>query len=158
MTPKEVFGTSIWDDTLYKAWSQIVQLLVPNIGIIKENLKLFATICECDEVVLFEKQTFLIISYYEAKPKKDIVKYERLSTIIKQFKLSTNKMGTNIKSMLVKNTKFTALIDEYTDNTYIMVVISDPKIQPPAIELSIEGAKRHFEKHYNQKSIETHSN
>ncbi len=38
-------------------------------------------------------------------------------------------MGTNIKSMLVRNSKFTAIIDEFTENTYIMVVVSDPKIR-----------------------------
>ena len=28
---KEVFSTSIWDESLYKAWSQVVQNLIPNI-------------------------------------------------------------------------------------------------------------------------------
>lgn len=27
---KKFFATSIWDETLYQAWSQIVQLLIPN--------------------------------------------------------------------------------------------------------------------------------
>jgi len=150
MTPKEVFATSIWDDTLYKAWSQIVQLLIPNMQRIKDTLKQFSSVCDCDEVVLFEKQTFLIIAYHESKQNKDIVKYERLSTIVKQFKLSCGKMGTTIRSMLVRNSKFTAFIDEFTENTYIMVVIFDPKIQPTAIELSIDGAKRYFEKRYEE--------
>jgi len=150
MTPKEVFATSIWDDTLYKAWSQIVQLLIPNMSIIKDTLKQFANVCDCDEVVLFEKQTFLIIAYHESKPNKDIVKYERLSTIVKQFKLSCGKMGTNIRSMLVRNSKFTLFIDEFTENTYMMVVLFDPKIQPTAIELSIDGAKRYFEKRHEE--------
>jgi Ras-related GTP-binding protein A/B len=57
-------------------------------SVIKDTLKVFAGICDCDEVVLFEKQTFLIIAYHENRPNKDIVKYERLSTIVKQFKLS----------------------------------------------------------------------
>lgn len=149
MNTKEVFATSIWDDTLYKAWSQIVQLLIPNMSVIKDTLKVFAGICDCDEVVLFEKQTFLIIAYHENRPNKDIVKYERLSTIVKQFKLSCNKMGTSIKSMLVRNSKFTAMIDEFNDNCYIMVVVSDNKIQPNAIELSILGAKRYFENNYD---------
>jgi len=55
MTIKEIFGTSIWDDTLYKAWSSIVQMLLPNMTWIKENLKQFCTMCDCDEIVLFEK-------------------------------------------------------------------------------------------------------
>ena len=54
MIIKEVFATSIWDESLYKAWSSIV-----------------------------EKSTFLIIAYYENKQDKNILKYERLSNIIK---------------------------------------------------------------------------
>ena len=72
-------------------------------------------------------------------------------------------MGTNIKSMLVRNSKFTAIIDEFTENTYIMVVVSDPKIrtktqfylwslEPTAIELSVDGARRYVEKKYEQQN------
>jgi len=61
-----------------------------------------------------------------------------------------SKMGTNIRSMLVRNSKFTSFIDEFTENTYMMVVIFDPHIQPTAIELSIDGAKRYFEKKYEE--------
>lgn len=50
MTIKECFGTSIWDDTLYKAWSQIVQLMIPNMAFIKDTLKQFSTVSDCDEV------------------------------------------------------------------------------------------------------------
>jgi len=37
---------------------------------------------------LFEKSTFLIIAYHENREDRNILKYERLSNIIKQFKLS----------------------------------------------------------------------
>lgn len=79
---KDIFATSIWDETLYKAWSMIVQHFIPNMLFIKESLKQLCTICDCDEIVLFDKQTFLIISYHESKPQKDILKYERVSNII----------------------------------------------------------------------------
>lgn len=52
-TVRQFFGTSIWDETLYQAWSQIVQLLIPNMNFIKETLKNFCEISGCDEVVLF---------------------------------------------------------------------------------------------------------
>lgn len=129
MNVKEVFGTSIWDESLYKAWSQIVQLLIPNLPEFKESLRQLSQICDCDEIVIFEKSTFLVIAYHENKPQKDILKYERLSNIIKQFKLSCRKLGTEIKSLSVRNSRFTAMIKEFTQNTYIMMVVSDPKIR-----------------------------
>jgi len=56
------FATSIWDETLYKAWSQIVYSLIPNVELLETQLKDFSNICAADEVVLFERATFLVIS------------------------------------------------------------------------------------------------
>ncbi|KAI8737948.1 ras-related GTP-binding protein A, partial [Biomphalaria glabrata] len=53
------FATSIWDETLYKAWSSIVYKLIPNVQQLEENLSNFAAILDADEVLLFEKATFL---------------------------------------------------------------------------------------------------
>ena len=33
--------------------------------------------------------------------------------------------------MVVKNEKFTAIIDEFTQSTYIMVIVADPKNLKP---------------------------
>lgn len=57
------FATSIWDETLYKAWSTIVYSLIPNVDQLESQLKQFCDICGADEVVLFEKATFLEISH-----------------------------------------------------------------------------------------------
>lgn len=59
-------GTSIWDETLYKAWSEIVTNLIPNIGLLETHLNNFCRICDADEVVLFERATFLVISHAQA--------------------------------------------------------------------------------------------
>lgn len=57
------FGTSIWDETLYKAWCCIVTNLIPNLGVLENHLDHFCTLCDADEVVLFERATFLVISH-----------------------------------------------------------------------------------------------
>mmetsp|Transcript_9369 Transcript_9369/g.17629 ORF Transcript_9369/g.17629 Transcript_9369/m.17629 type:complete len:473 (+) Transcript_9369:87-1505(+) len=62
----QCFGTSIWDETLYKAWSEIVRYLIPNIGVLQSHLDDFCKVCDADEVVLFEKATFLVISHSTA--------------------------------------------------------------------------------------------
>ncbi len=54
------FRTSIWDETLYKAWSSIVYLLIPNVQQLESNLRQFAEIIDADEVLLFERATFLV--------------------------------------------------------------------------------------------------
>lgn len=123
--------TSIWDETLYKAWSSIVYSLIPNVKVVESRLEKLRKICEADEVVLFEKATFLVISHATNDEKQhDPHRFEKISNIIKQFKLSCSKSQAQFASMEVKNSQFSAWIDEFTaNNTYIMVVTSDPNIR-----------------------------
>lgn len=140
------FRTSIWDETLYKAWSSIVYRLIPNVKMLENQLQQFATIIDADEVLLFEKATFLVISHCQRKPHRDQHRFEKVSNIIKQFKLSCSKLAAQLQSMEVRNSQFAAFIDEFTANTYVMVVISDPSISSAATLLNIRNARKYFEK------------
>jgi len=211
----QCFGTSIWDETLYKAWSEIVTNLIPNISVLESHLDDFCRICDADEVVLFERATFLVISQAHAQkgaatnnsvtqregetihkeddaskaasvesgdnkgaaitrheripsntsippqqkygssgtaasrrksPQFDAHRFEKISNIVKQFKLSCGKTQSQFAGMEVRNSKFTAFIDAFTANTYIMVIVSDPTIQTAATLLNIANAKSHFER------------
>jgi len=144
------FRTSIWDETLYKAWSSIVYALMPNVQKLEAQLKKFALICLADEVVLFEKATFLVVSHATQKELTDVHRFEKISNIIKQFKLSCSKTQAQFQSMQVKNKNFTAFIDAFTTNTYIMVIMSDARIQPAATLLNIDTARICFEKLVNR--------
>jgi Ras-related GTP-binding protein A/B len=139
------FQTSIWDETLYKAWSSIVHALIPNVRLLEKHLERFCEICEADEVVLFERATFLVISHASQKPHRDAHRFEKISNIIKQFKLSCSKSQAQFHSLTVRNSIFAAFIEELTSNTYIMVVMSDPNIQAAATQLNIQVARTHFE-------------
>lgn len=121
----ECFKTSIWDETLYKAWSTIVSILLPNIKQLQQSLKQICCALNANEVVLFEKSTFLVISHYDHVNHEDVHRFEKISNIIKQFKLSCIKTNYAFVSMVVKNEKFTAIIDEFTSSTYIMVIVAD---------------------------------
>ncbi|XP_042558481.1 ras-related GTP-binding protein B isoform X1 [Dipodomys spectabilis] len=140
------FRTSIWDETLYKAWSSIVYQLIPNVQQLEMNLRNFAEIIEADEVLLFERATFLVISHYQCKAQRDAHRFEKISNIIKQFKLSCSKLAASFQSMEVRNSNFAAFIDIFTSNTYVMVVMSDPSIPSAATLINIRNARKHFEK------------
>jgi Ras-related GTP-binding protein A/B len=146
------FKTSIWDETLYKAWSTIVYSLIPNIKTIEANLDNFTKICGADEVVLFERATFLVIAHSTSKDHPDVHRFEKISNIIKQFKLSCSKSQAQFQSMEVKNSVFSAYIEGFTPNTYIMVIISDPTIQSATAHLNIKVARKHFEKFLHSNS------
>lgn len=140
------FATSIWDETLYKAWSSIVYQLIPNVQLLESNLARFTSIIDANEVLLFEKATFLVISHCERKPHRDVHRFEKISNIIKQFKLSCSKLAACFQSMEIRNSSFTAFIDVFTPNTYVMVIMSDPTIPSAATLINIKNARKHFEK------------
>ncbi|KAF3420801.1 hypothetical protein E2986_06170 [Frieseomelitta varia] len=153
------FRTSIWDETLYRfifynciqtiilrAWSSIVYMLIPNVKELEQSLKQFTNIIDADEVLLFERATFLVISYCQRQHHRDIHRFEKVSNIIKQFKLSCSKLAAQFQSMEVRNTNFAAFIDVFTSNTYVMVIMSDPAIPSAATLINIRNARKHFEK------------
>ncbi|XP_065887401.1 ras-related GTP-binding protein A-like [Dysidea avara] len=142
----ECFRTSIWDETLYKAWSTIVHLLIPNISQLEASLNSFATVLDADEVLLFEKATFLVIASALRREHTDPHRFEKISNIIKQFKLSCSKLQAQFKSMEVRNHMFAAFIDTFTANTYVMVIMTDSTIPSAATLVNIRNARKHFEK------------
>lgn len=140
------FKTSIWDETLYKAWSSIVYTLIPNVQQLESNLEQFTNIIDANEVLLFERATFLIISHCQRKQHHDVHRFEKVSNIIKQFKLSCSKLAAQFQSMEVRNSNFAAFIDVFTPNTYIMVIMADPTMPSAATLINIKNARKHFEK------------
>ncbi|KAK2119811.1 hypothetical protein P7K49_001197 [Saguinus oedipus] len=123
----------------------ILYQLIPNVQQLEMNLRNFAQIIEADEVLLFERATFLVISHYQCKEQRDVHRFE-ISNIIKQFKLSCSKLAASFQSMEVRNSNFAAFIDIFTSNTYVMVVMSDPSIPSAATLINIRNARKHFEK------------
>ena len=53
-------------------------------------------------MLLFEKATFLVISHAQRHQHRDVHRFEKISNIIKQFKLSCSKLAANFQSMEVK--------------------------------------------------------
>ncbi|CAI9725883.1 ras-related GTP-binding protein A [Octopus vulgaris] len=140
------FATSIWDETLYKAWSSIVYQLIPNVHQLETNLAHFADAIDAEEILLFERATFLVISYWQRKPHRDVHRFEKISNIIKQFKLSCTKVAASFQSMEVRNSRFAAFVDAFTSNTYVMVIMADSSITSAATLLNIKNARQHFER------------
>jgi len=140
------FTTSIWDETLYLAWSSIVYSLIPNVKSLESQLKKFSQVCGASEVVLFERSSFLVISSANTQEHDDNHRFEKISNIIKQFKLSCSKAQASLQHMEIRNSNFAGFISLLTVNTYLMIITSDPSIQSPAIDINVDAARPHFEK------------
>ena len=118
---------------------------MPNIKILERNLETFCETINADEVVLFERSTFLVISHYESKKHEDQHRFEKISNIIKQFKLSCIKTNYKFESMVVKNQKFSAFVEGFTTSTYIMIVVSDQSVEQELIAMNIKASRDYFE-------------
>lgn len=126
------FATSIWDESLYKAWSSIVCSLIPNISSYQENLVKFNKIIHAREIILFEKTTFLVVSSTNSlmgdnKEQLDPKRFEKISNIIKTYKQSVNKVRSNFSNLTLSGVHSSIYLDALTENIYIMVIM--PKKQ-----------------------------
>jgi Ras-related GTP-binding protein A/B len=126
------YATSIWDQSLYKAWAEIIHDLVPNLDQIEKHLGSLGKIIEAEEVLLFERSSFLVVSSWSSEigalnPCTD--RFERLSNIIKNFKQATSKFTGTPKSaeqfimFEVKLRVFSMFIMKFTTNTYLSVCL-----------------------------------
>lgn len=56
-----------------------------------------------DEVVLFERATFLVIAHATEVSHDDVHRFEKISNIVKQFKLSVSKTSHEFEGMMVSS-------------------------------------------------------
>lgn len=87
----EFFATSIWDQSLYKAWTQIIYYLIPNAGVIESLLRQLAEVIDARELILYERTTCLMVTHVTrgteaSNPFTD--RFERISSILKTHKQS----------------------------------------------------------------------
>jgi Ras-related GTP-binding protein A/B len=75
------FPTSIWEVTLYKAWTEIVSTLIMDMDTLKTKLANFSEACGAEEVILFEKSTFLLTCHHSNKPNNDDQRYKLIFII-----------------------------------------------------------------------------
>ena len=126
------FATSIWDQSLYKAWAEIIHDLVPNLDQIENHLGELGELIQAEEVLLFERSSFLVVSSWCSRigamnPTSD--RFERFSNIIKNFKQTTSRYTGTPKSaeqfslLEMKLPNFSLFIVKFTTNTYLSVCL-----------------------------------
>lgn len=148
------FATSIWDQSLYKAWAEIIHDLVPNLDQIEKHLGNLGKLIMAEEVLLFERSSFLVVSSWcsdigAENPTTD--RFERLSNIIKNFKQSTSRYTGTPKSaeqfsiFELKLSNFSMFIVKFTTNTYLAVVLPPSEEKFNAALENCDIAKKEFE-------------
>ncbi|KIX92522.1 uncharacterized protein Z520_11842 [Fonsecaea multimorphosa CBS 102226] len=128
----ETFASSIWDQTLYKAWAGIVHKMIPNLVVIERFLTAFAKQLKAEEIVLFERSTFLTVTNVVTQNGEDnpnVDRHERISNIMKSYKHTaarntrTTAASAGFLLFKVQTPRFNCFLARFTENTYIFVVI-----------------------------------
>ena len=143
------FPTSIWENSLYKAWSNILGSIIPNKDKIKEVLEKYAKACQADEVILFEKNTFLYISSFTNKDIKDKERLEKICVDMKKFKNTCQYESKNYKNFLLKSLNNIVYLNEFENSTYIMVALSNKNVSLELLKINIEISKKLFKEFMN---------
>lgn len=150
------FATSIWDQSLYKAWSSIIHDLIPNLAIIEKELGALGQAIEAEEIFLYERTSFLVVSTWKSEeatrnPHRD--REERLSNVMKTFKnrlagwSGTSRNSDQFKEFqLTLGSLFSFILMTFTTNTYIQVVLPPGEARLNSAKLNTRIAAAHFER------------
>jgi len=95
----EFFPTSIWDQSLYRAWTQIIYFLIPNAQTIESLLEQLAEAIHARELILYERTTCLMVTHITRgaennNPYTD--RFERISSILKTHKHSMASVSYHV--------------------------------------------------------------
>nr|XP_019051233.1 Gtr1/RagA G protein Gtr1 [Kwoniella bestiolae CBS 10118]OCF30163.1 Gtr1/RagA G protein Gtr1 [Kwoniella bestiolae CBS 10118] len=141
------FPTSIWDESLYKAWSSIIHTLIPNISLITSHLTYLRDLCLAVEAVLFEADTFLVIAKSGSpldSRELDQQRFEKISEIVKGFKKTCSRNHEQYHGFEAKFNDCTVILEPLTKNTYIMIVSVDPRVETGALLYNVHQSSAHM--------------
>ncbi|SMN20481.1 similar to Saccharomyces cerevisiae YML121W GTR1 Cytoplasmic GTP binding protein and negative regulator of the Ran/Tc4 GTPase cycle [Maudiozyma saulgeensis] len=159
------FPTSIWDESLYRAWSQIVCSLIPNMSTYETNLIKFKEMLNAYEIILFEKMTFLVIcssngnlqinndtnsntiNNKDEKKKSNIVaidpkRFEKISNIMKNFKQSCTKLKSDFKTFVLNDSIY---VSEISPNMVCFIVLNDTRQSQQLVLENVSKASQYFQ-------------
>ncbi|KAJ4388375.1 GTP-binding protein gtr1 [Neurospora sp. IMI 360204] len=150
----QLFATSIWDQSLYKAWASIIHDLVPNLSVIETQLASLGVAIDADEILLFERTSFLVVSKWtspegESNPYGD--RFERMSNILKAWKHTCSKFtGTPRNAEQFSDfeykmgANFSMFVTKFTTNTYILVCMPPGEARFNSAKLNVAAARPWF--------------
>lgn len=145
--------SSIWDQSLYRAWTHVIYFLVPNATVIEGMLQRLAELLDAREMILYERITCLVVTHItrgseSRNPFTD--RFERISSILKTHKHSMSRhTGTmpsevSFAEMQIKTGAFMFFITRLTENTNLAVIMPSDEASFNAARVNVQLARREF--------------
>lgn len=146
----------------------MIQSLVPDSQRLQKQLNMIAELTECDELVLFERSTFLVLASSNNDLKLDSNRFEKISNTIKQFKLVTTcsfsfgvidrKYRSSYEGFTIRDGQTIICMKPFTEYTSMMVVSSAThtstlhsvaySLDEALISVNLDCARPYFEEYH----------
>lgn len=146
-------STTIWDQSLYRAWTKVIYYLVPNAAVIENMLGKLTEMLDARELILYERTTCLVVTHVSRGDEKKNPfgdRFERISSILKQHKHSMAKHTGMMASeaafaeMQVKTKSFMLFITQLTENTNLAVIMPSDEGALNTARANVQLAKKEF--------------
>lgn len=165
----QFFCTSIWTNSLYRAYSSVVRSLIPNRHRLVEAIQRLGHACRAKEVALYERSTFLCLAHVtrressskeassegelnseptnilELPPVEGDLHTAQVSETVKHFKLSCMNNGASLDGFTIETEDFTAILTPFTPYVHILLVCDDPSVSPALHKININIARNQFQ-------------
>ena len=137
------YGTSIWNESIYMPWREIMSDNVLKNIKIQKGLKYLLEACDADEIFLIEQNTFLCIySVDNGQNEKKEERIKKISFLIKKLKLAIRKCKADFSSIKMKMNNIMIYFEEFINYTYMIILSQRPKINCAVLEINISILKR----------------
>ena len=137
------YGTSIWDESIYVPWREIMSDKVLKNTKIQKGLQYLLEACDADEIFLIEKNTFLCINSVDnGQNEKKEERIKKISFLIKKLKLAIRKCKADFSCIKLKVNNIMVYFEEFNNYSYIMILSQRPKINCAVLEINISILKK----------------
>lgn len=147
------YATSIWDQSLYRAWTAVIYTLVPNATALEGLLGRLAAALHAYELILYERTTCLAITSVSRGPESGNPfpdRFERLSAILKTHKHSLARharvpaSSAHFALLEIKMSRFALFAERLTENTNLVVVLPPGEAGFNAARINVEAVRSRF--------------
>lgn len=144
------FATSIWDESLFKAWSSIVHALLSGVARLEQQMAAFIEKVNADEFVLYEPNTLLVMAQSIRHHHHDHHRFEKISSIVKQFRFACQNKKLTPARMLMRTAGLeenhrgmVLFIEKVSDGAVVLITgrqgqLSEQKLTTDSIAAAIQ--------------------
>lgn len=123
------FGTSIWDESIYRAWSAIISQCIPYLPSLQAEAGRLLEKSKAEEILILDAKTLLCICHASRRHHPDGHRFGKISNMIRRFRSSTRKFNaTPVEMKLCWGEDGTAiLLEQLNGDVVLLAVLSQGK-------------------------------